>query len=61
MPTRANGQPAYGLYPRAPDGAGYQAMALVVLTIQEGLIGQITGFVDPALLPRFGLPERVEA
>src|SRR5439155_22652087 len=40
LPSRANGQPAYGLYPRAPDGAGYQAMALVVLTIQDGLIGQ---------------------
>jgi hypothetical protein len=59
LPTRANGQPAYGLYPRSADGDGYQAMALMVLTIQEGLIGQITGFVDPALLPRFGLPDLV--
>ena len=59
LPTRANGQPAFGLYPRAADGSGYQAMALMVLTLQEGLIGQITGFVDPALLPLFGLPERV--
>jgi RNA polymerase sigma-70 factor (ECF subfamily) len=61
LPTRANGQAACGLYPRAPDGGGFQAMALAVLTIQDGLIGQITGFVDPALLPRFGLPERVDA
>ena len=35
-------------------------MALSVLTIQDRLIGQNTGFVDPALLRRFGLPEGVE-
>ena len=61
LPTRANVQPAYGLYPRAPGGRGFRALALAVITLQDGLIGQITGFVDPALLPRFGLPENVEA
>jgi hypothetical protein len=30
-----------------------------VLTIQDGLIAQITGFVDPGLFPRFRLPERL--
>jgi RNA polymerase sigma-70 factor (ECF subfamily) len=60
LPTRANGQPAYGLYPRSSAG-GFQTMALAVLTIQDGLIGQITGFVDPGLPRRFGLPDRIEA
>jgi RNA polymerase sigma-70 factor (ECF subfamily) len=57
LATRANGQPAFGFYPAAQ---GYQAMALAVLTLQEGLIGQITGFVDPALMVRFGLPPVAE-
>jgi RNA polymerase sigma-70 factor (ECF subfamily) len=57
-PTGANRQAAFGIYPRAPDG-GFQAMAVAVLTLQAGLVGQITGFVDPTLFGPLGLPERV--
>jgi hypothetical protein len=35
-------------------------MASAVLTLQAGLVGQITGFVDATLFGPFGLPERVE-
>ena len=58
LPTGANGQAAAGVYPRAPDG-GFAPMAVAVLTVREGLVDQLTGFVDPRLFPRFGLPDRL--
>lgn len=58
VPAGANGQAAVGIYPHHPEG-GFAAMAVAVLTIQEGLVAQITGFVDPGLFPWFGLPERL--
>jgi RNA polymerase sigma-70 factor (ECF subfamily) len=56
LATRANGQPAFGLYPSV---MGYEAMALAVLTLRDGRIGQITGFVDQATVVGCGLPARV--
>jgi len=58
LPTGANGQAAVGIYPRAPDG-GFAPMAVAVLTVHEGLVDQLTGFVDPRLFHRFGLPNRL--
>ena len=54
--TRANTQPALAVYSR--DGAEYQAFAIKVLTLHNGLISQITGFVDPELFTWFALPTR---
>ncbi|MFI6675964.1 RNA polymerase subunit sigma-70 [Kribbella sp. NPDC050470] len=62
VPTAANRQPALAVYApadREPDG--YQPFALMVLTIDNGLICAVTGFVDPSLFPRFGLPPRLAA
>jgi hypothetical protein len=59
-PTGANQQAALGIYPRAPDGA-FQAMAIAVLTLQGGLVGQISGLVDATPFAQIGLIERVEA
>jgi RNA polymerase sigma-70 factor (TIGR02960 family) len=56
LPTRANGQPAVAAYLRDDDTAS--AYGIMVLTIQAGLIGEITGFADPSLFPLFGLPQR---
>jgi RNA polymerase sigma-70 factor, ECF subfamily len=56
--TGANRQPALAVYAPTPDGGGYQPFAIKVLTIQGGLVGAITGFVQPALFERFGLPQR---
>ena len=48
--TRANGQPALAAY---ADGQPYGVM---VFACDEGAITGITGFPDPALFPRLGLP-----
>lgn len=55
VPTRANRQPAIGVYRR---GAGeiFAAWALFVLTADGESLAEITAFIDPSLLPVFGLP-----
>lgn len=59
-PTRANGQPAFGLYRRdAPDGE-HAAFALQVLTIEEGLVADVTTFGFPDLFPAFDLAPSLE-
>jgi hypothetical protein len=40
------------------DGAIARAYGIMVLTIRTGMIGEITGFADPSLLPLFGLPQQ---
>jgi RNA polymerase sigma-70 factor (TIGR02960 family) len=52
--TRANGQPAFGAYLRAPTGISH-GMGLYVLTLSGGRICAMTRF-DNSVLPWFGLP-----
>jgi RNA polymerase sigma-70 factor (TIGR02960 family) len=54
VPTRANGQPAFGAYLRTVDGLSHGA-GLHVLTLSGGRICAMTRFENGAL-PRFGLP-----
>jgi len=54
VPTRANRQPAFGAYLRAPDGAR-PGTGLYVLTLAGGRIGAMIRF-DNSVLPAFGLP-----
>lgn len=56
LPTGANRQPALAVYAPAPHGPSYRPFALQVLTIHNGLISAVTGFVYPGLFDRFGLP-----
>jgi RNA polymerase sigma-70 factor (ECF subfamily) len=53
LPTRANGQPAFGAYVQAPDG--WHATGLFVLALRGDLICAMTRF-ESAVLPWFGLP-----
>lgn len=53
--TRANGQPAFGVYLRDPHTAVLRANGLVVLTLADDRISMITRF-DNSVIPRFGLP-----
>ncbi len=53
--TRANGQPAFGLFLRDPHGAILHANGLIVLTLRSDQISIITRF-DNSVIPRFGLP-----
>ncbi len=53
--TRANGQPAFALYSRGPDG-GFHARYLQVLTLTEAGISAVLAFHRADLFPSFGLP-----
>jgi RNA polymerase sigma-70 factor (TIGR02960 family) len=55
VPTRANGQPAFGFYARDPQTGVCHALGLLVLTLSGSRIGAMTRF-DNSVLPRFGLP-----
>jgi RNA polymerase sigma-70 factor (ECF subfamily) len=62
LETSANGQPAFGAYRWHEDEGAYLPFNLMVLSFEPGgAIAEITGFVDPAVPPSFGLPERLEA
>lgn len=57
VPTRANGQPAFGAYLRTPGGVSH-GVGLYVLTLTGDRIGALTRF-ENSLLSRFGLPRSV--
>jgi RNA polymerase sigma-70 factor (ECF subfamily) len=54
VPTRANGQPAFGAYLRAPSGIRH-GTGLLVLTLTGDRICAVTRF-ENSVLPWFGLP-----
>lgn len=54
VPTRANGQPAFGAYLRASTGVSH-GTGLYVLTLTGDRISALTRF-DNSVLPWFGLP-----
>jgi RNA polymerase sigma-70 factor (ECF subfamily) len=56
VPTRANGQPAFGAYLRAPTGRIRHGTGLLVLTLTGDRICATTRF-DDSVLPWFGLPQ----
>ena len=55
VPTRANGQPAFGLYLADPHASVYRAYSLLVITTAGDRITTITGFTTD-VMARFGLP-----
>ena len=55
VPTRANGQPAFGAYLRAPAGGIRHGTGLFVLTLTGDRICAMTRF-DSSVLRWFGLP-----
>jgi RNA polymerase sigma-70 factor, ECF subfamily len=60
VPTQANGQPALASYFGDGDRAG-RAEGIIVLTLAEGGISEITAFRDPDLFPSFGLPVEMDS
>jgi len=56
VPTRANGQPAFGHYLQDPHAPVARGSGLLVLTLQGDQIAAITRFGDSGVLARFGLP-----
>jgi len=59
VPTRANGQPAFGCYLRDPVAPVAHAYGLMVLTVDGDRITAITGFIDTAVFAAFGLPRTI--
>jgi Sigma-70, region 4 len=55
IPTRANGQPAFGLYTEDPHARVLHANGLMVLTLAGEYISALTRF-DNSVLPSFALP-----
>jgi RNA polymerase sigma-70 factor, ECF subfamily len=59
LPTRANGQTAFGLY-RQTEYGGYAAYGIQVLTFDRNLIADIITFRSPDLFPHFKLPATLD-
>jgi RNA polymerase sigma-70 factor (ECF subfamily) len=53
--TRANGQPAFGIYPRDHATGLYRAYGVIVFTLSGNAVSAITRF-DNSVLGAFGLP-----
>ena len=61
VPTRANGQPAFGYYVSEPGTSSKRLNGLMVLTIVEDHVSTLTRFGGPDIVTRFGLPLSVPA
>src|SRR5579863_8529153 len=60
IPTRANGQPAYGFYLQEPSGTVFGGHGMIVLTLEGDRISAITRFVDNDTMRAFGLPQTLD-
>jgi RNA polymerase sigma-70 factor (ECF subfamily) len=56
VPTRANGQPAFGHYIGDAHAPVLRGVGMIVLTLDGERISHLTRFGGAALLARFGLP-----
>jgi RNA polymerase sigma-70 factor (ECF subfamily) len=56
VPTRANGQPAFGCYFPSPHTEIARPAAMLALTLEGDRISAITWFGDSSVFPHFGLP-----
>ena len=56
VPTRANGQPAFGCYFPSPQTEIARPYGLLVLTLKGDQISAMTWFADSSVFPLFGLP-----
>jgi RNA polymerase sigma-70 factor (ECF subfamily) len=59
VPSRANGQPAFGCYLPCPQTDIARAYGLMVLTLAGSNIAEITFFADSSVFRQFGLPRTV--
>ena len=56
VPTRANGQPAFGCYFPSPQTEIARPFGLLVLTLEGDQVSALTWFADSSAFPLFGLP-----
>jgi RNA polymerase sigma-70 factor (ECF subfamily) len=60
VPTRANGQLAFGHYGWDADKETFIPHAIHVLTLDGAKIAEITAFLTPDAFERFGLPDKIK-
>jgi RNA polymerase sigma-70 factor (ECF subfamily) len=60
LPVSASGQLAFGEYRWNETTKRFVGRAVLVLTIADALIAEITAFGSPELFPYFGLPDQLE-
>jgi len=60
LPTRANAQPAFGAYLRGSPGV-HEAFGILSPIFDGKRLAEIITFINPALVVRFGLPDRLIA
>ena len=61
IPTTANGQPAFGLYMRQPEGH-FEPFHMQVLQVgSDNRVAHVTAFFGEEHFRRFGLPDRLPA
>ncbi len=58
--TVANGQPAFGLYMRMPEGH-FEPFHLQVLTLDGDKVSHVGAFFEKGLFEKFGLPSQLPA
>jgi RNA polymerase sigma-70 factor (TIGR02960 family) len=56
VPTRANGQPAFGCYMQDPHSPVARIHGVLVLTLEGDQIAAVTRFLDNSVVSYFGLP-----
>jgi RNA polymerase sigma-70 factor, ECF subfamily len=61
VPVRANGQLAFGKYIWNEERETFAPHSISVLTLGREGITEVTTFLDAELLPRFALPDEIEA
>jgi RNA polymerase sigma-70 factor (TIGR02960 family) len=61
VPTRANGQPAFGCYLPDDRAAIARPYGLMVLTLDGDRLSAITWFGDSSVFPSFGLPRALRS
>jgi RNA polymerase sigma-70 factor (ECF subfamily) len=61
MPTRANGQPAFGCYLEDPHVPIAHAYGLMVLTLRGDRVAGVAGFADTAVFAALGLPRTLRS
>jgi RNA polymerase sigma-70 factor (ECF subfamily) len=61
VPTRANTQPAFGVYIPDAQTAIARPYGLLALTLEGDAIAGMTFFADTAVFRHFGLPRRLRS
>ena len=61
VPTRANGQPAFGCYQLDAAAGVYRPLALQVVELAGESVREMTSFLDTSLFAKFGLPATLPA